>query len=612
MPASVAEWPVRTVYAGLSRGHTVGVSQARAPTERPLAPWLSIAVLGALGLGAAAVVVARAPNKVLAVEFAVGILAANVAFSRVGDLPPRRRAMSVALLMLANFGGVIGGCFALGPEASAWLLAIPGALLAPRRGLGGDRRTLVYVVALAAVTALGCALNGADPWQTASVALAILAAGSAPLLSYGALELRDELSSSQSAIDELRVAREAAEAGALRLRAQLRDENRQVRTEAELTARFEQRFAAVEARHDQILAAIVDAVLTVDARGVITSANPACEAIFRAERAQIIGWPLTRFLPKATPRMLQVIHSSAKVIDDTAAVVKTREFLCMRENGSSIDVELGVGAFSGEQEDEGEEVFTVVLRDISARKRVERMKDELISTVSHELRTPLTAIIGSIGLLNGGASGPLPPKASKLLSVAERNGQRLLTLIEDILDIQKMEAGKLEFSMQRVDLGEVVARTVESTRPIGEARDVEYATRVADDAPLAWADPGRIEQVVANLLSNATKHAPVGSRIDVVVDAPEPGRLRVQVRDEGPGLSEAVAGRVFDRFEQGEMGDTRPSGGTGLGLAIARAIVQRHGGEIGVESELGKGANFYFELPTATSLGRGESTQARA
>ncbi len=565
--------------------------------------------LGSLGVGAALLVIASAPSRLLAAEFAVGLLAANIAFAWVEELPPRSRWITQGAVVVANLVAITAACRVLGAGSHAWILAMIPALLAPRRALGGPRRAVLYVVALAAAAALGCWMVGLSPLRIGVASFAIAAVGVAPWLSIGALELRDELSWSQTALDQQRAALAAAEVSSLRLRARLRDDKALRQTHAELTASFERRFAAVEARHEEILGAIVDAVLTVDPRGTITSSNPACEELLRAHREQIVGWPLTRFLPRATTKLLGVIYGNGRADEDTEQMQRTREFLCMRDDGSSVEVELGVGSFGGAEagEDDADAVFTLVLRDISARKRVERMKDELVSTVSHELRTPLTAIIGSIGLLNGGASGPLPEQASRLLEVAERNGQRLLTLIEDILDIQKMEAGKLDFDMQPSDLAGVVARAVETNRPLGQAKGVDFEFVADDELPEAWIDPGRIEQVVTNLVSNASKHAPKDTKIEVRVDLAAPGRLRVQVRDHGPGLEESMMDRVFERFEQGDMGDTRPSGGTGLGLAIARAIVQRHGGEIGVESELGSGANFYFELPTAAALGRAAS-----
>lgn len=165
----------------------------------------------------------------------------------------------------------------------------------------------------------------------------------------------------------------------------------------------------------------------------------------------------------------------------------------------------------------------------------------------------------------------------------------------------------MTFQMRRCSLSDICSQAVSRARPMGEAVGVDYRFSAADDLPEVWADAGRVEQVVVNLLSNATKFSPKGTRVDVRVTLVGSERVRVEVNDEGPGLSPAIIDRVFDRFVQGESGDTRSSGGTGLGLTIARSIVQRHGGEIGVDKEFVGGASFYFELPSANLVGRGKS-----
>lgn len=570
-------------------------------------------LLGFLTVFAVAVVVGLSSDRLLAIEFAVGLLAANVAFIRV-----RARTRASRWAAVFGFGGlnvatVAAACVTLGGDAPAWIFALPVALLAPRRILGDGLGTAVYILALAAGVGWGMASAGAGSSELAAAAVAVLAAGVAPWWSAGALELRGELSAHRIALSSHQQALERAEASSQRLEAQLRDDtDRLRRTEAELTARFQQRFAEVEARHEEILAAIVDAVMTVDSAGVITSANPAAATLMHAAREEIVGWPLQRFLPEVDVGTVKTLYRRAARGDITTATqLRTREFRCRRHDGVVIDVELGVGAFEEIDDDSsrgrhvaGESVYTLVIRDISARKRVERMKDELVATVSHELRTPLTAILGSISLMNGGAAGALPPKAKELLALAERNGGRLVKLIEDILDIQKMEAGKLEFEMDELDLVAVVSKAVESVSPMGEAKSVRYAFDAPDGLPTVYGDPGRIEQVVHNLLSNATKFTPADGVVYIGVAHRDNARLRVEVRDEGPGLPESMMTRIFERFEQGQSGDTRPPGGTGLGLAIARAIIERHGGEIGVSSQLGAGSTFYFELPESRSRPR--------
>jgi signal transduction histidine kinase len=235
-------------------------------------------------------------------------------------------------------------------------------------------------------------------------------------------------------------------------------------------------------------------------------------------------------------------------------------------------------------------------RDISTFKEIGRLKDEFISAVSHELRTPLTSIRGSLDLMASGVTGELPSEAAAMVKVAQNSCGRLLRLINDVLDIEKIEAGHMEFRLRVIDLQPLVEQCVETMRAYGEQLGVSF--RIADSAPGARVrvDPDRLIQVLENLLSNAAKFSPPGEAVRIAIA--RRGRfVRVSVTDLGPGIAREFQGRLFEKFAQGVPRDRSHPTGTGLGLNIARAIVERLGGTIGLLSRPGVSTTFHFDLP---------------
>lgn len=234
--------------------------------------------------------------------------------------------------------------------------------------------------------------------------------------------------------------------------------------------------------------------------------------------------------------------------------------------------------------------------DITRRKEVEQLKREFVSTVSHELRTPLTSIKGSLGLLGGGVMGPLTRQAEDLVGIALRNCDRLGLLINDLLDMEKIESGKMAFAFRDLELLPLVEQALDATSAYAEQFGVIPMVTESDPTLRVRVDPDRLVQVMVNLLSNAIKFSPKNRRVEVGVV-----RLgswaRVSVADHGPGISEEFRGRIFQKFAQADSSDTRKKGGTGLGLAISRSIVERLGGRMDFVSEVGAGTTFFFELP---------------
>jgi signal transduction histidine kinase len=237
------------------------------------------------------------------------------------------------------------------------------------------------------------------------------------------------------------------------------------------------------------------------------------------------------------------------------------------------------------------------LRYATERKRLERLKDEFVSTVSHELRTPLTSISGSLGLLMGNAAGNLPRAMARLLSIAHTNSQRLVRLVNDILDIEKMDAGQVVFNFSRVEFPPLVAQAIEANRGFAEG----YGVRIRLDEACAAvadvrADPDRLLQVVTNLLSNAIKFSPPDNEVVVAIEKGT-DMVRLTVRDHGPGIPADFKPLIFEKFAQADSTNARQKGGTGLGLSIVKQIVDRLSGEVGFADAPGGGTIFHVELP---------------
>jgi signal transduction histidine kinase/DNA-binding response OmpR family regulator len=232
----------------------------------------------------------------------------------------------------------------------------------------------------------------------------------------------------------------------------------------------------------------------------------------------------------------------------------------------------------------------------AAEQEKHRLKDEFVATVSHELRTPLTSITGALGLLVGNAAGQLPQSVVHLLTVAYTNSQRLVRLLNDILDIEKMESGKAVFDFKRVEVRSLVERTIEENHGFAEG----YGVRLRLDATTAAidvrADPDRLVQAIANLISNAIKFSPRGEEVIVAV-ATRGDTVRISVRDHGPGVPQDFKHRIFEKFAQADGTDARRKGGTGLGLSIVKQIVGRLDGAVGFDDAPGGGAIFRIDLP---------------
>ncbi len=226
----------------------------------------------------------------------------------------------------------------------------------------------------------------------------------------------------------------------------------------------------------------------------------------------------------------------------------------------------------------------------------EQAKAELLNMVSHELRTPVSSLRSALGILCAGAAGELPPKARTLTALAERSAERLHRLVNDILDVERIEAGGFAYRYADLDLNQLVLQAAQELQPYADQHEVRI--EVSSDLARAFlhADADRLMQVLANLLSNAIKYSRRGGKVDVHVGRTDQ-RLRVGVTDHGEGSPEALRRNIFERFAQAYWTSSDAKAGSGLGLYISRAIIERHGGSLAFVTELGVGSTFYFELP---------------
>lgn len=358
--------------------------------------------------------------------------------------------------------------------------------------------------------------------------------------------------------------------------------------------RAEHDLRASEARHRAILHESVDAILTIGIDGTVQSVNPAGERLFGWSAAELIGQNVKILMPSPYREEHDGYLLSYLRTREAKVIGIGREVVGARKDGTTFPVELAVS----EVPLEDGTIFTGIVRDISERKKVERLQSEFLSTVSHELRTPLTSIRGSLDLLIGGALGEFPGRARQMIEIAHKNAARLVRLINDILDAEKLEAGRMEMRRQPLDLAVVAGLSIEANRGYAEQYGVRFELERQPSDPTVLGDADRLMQVLANLLSNAAKFSPAGSTVRVGVVSTG-GRVRVTVADEGSGIPEAFRPRVFRRFAQADGSDTRKKGGTGLGLSITKAIVEQLDGAIGFEALPGSGTVFWFELPAA-------------
>jgi PAS domain S-box-containing protein len=356
--------------------------------------------------------------------------------------------------------------------------------------------------------------------------------------------------------------------------------------------------AAAEAAN--LLAAIVqsstDAIVTKQLNGVVTSWNSAASRLFGYSEPEAVGKTATELFSAES------VGEEDALIGQLMRGEHVAHFECTRRRRDGKSIEVSV-TLSPLKDSNGKLVgVSQILRDISERKQLDRMQSEFVSTVSHELRTPLTSIHGSLGLLAAGVTGVLPPAAQQYIDIALANSDRLVRLLNDILDVEKMRAGDIEFQFRAVEVEQLVREAVQANQVYAQLRGVRIVQAGTVPPGEILVDTDRLAQVLANLASNAIKFAPEGSQVELSA-AQIGARIRLTIRDYGSGVPRAFRSRIFERFAQADGSTTRGQSGTGLGLSISKAIVEKMRGSIGFHDAGGGGTAFFVEfdyLPKVT------------
>ena len=339
---------------------------------------------------------------------------------------------------------------------------------------------------------------------------------------------------------------------------------------------------------------LVDAVLVLDADTTIISHNRAAAELFELP-TDAVGSSLSARLPELTERLAAEEAEPSEEQTHESLVARWETSLDIAGKAST-PLELSLSRVRGHYDPlHG---WVLVARDLTESQRNEQLKNEFVSTVSHELRTPLASISGSLRLITGGAVGEVPERMSKMLRIAEQNSHRLIQLVNDLLDLNKLAAGEMKLRFEDVDLAPVIDQAIDQMQSFAAPYEVMLKHTGSPDRQIR-VDPDRLQQVMTNLISNACKHSPRGAEVTIHCESSMEGGALVSVIDQGSGIPASFRSRIFERFAQADASDSRAKGGTGLGLAVTRELVERMGGVIGFESREGEGARFWFRFPRA-------------
>jgi PAS domain S-box-containing protein len=380
-----------------------------------------------------------------------------------------------------------------------------------------------------------------------------------------------------------------------------------VATDITMRKRAEEALQTSEEKFRSVVQTAHDAIVSADSNGNITDFNRGAEAIFGYSAQEVIGKPLAVLMPDRFKELHQRGFNRYLETGEARVMGKTVELAAKRKDGTEFPVELSLSSWKAR----AGLFFTGVLSDITDRKRTEELlrhakeeaeraskfKDQFLSTMSHELRTPLNAVLGFSDLLSDERYGSLNDRQQRYVNHIHTGGKHLLRLISDILDLSKIEAGRMELCREDVTVASAFAEVISSLYPLAEKKSQKLLQRVEPSLHVR-ADAMRFKQMLMNLAGNAIKFTPEGGRIELA--AHQVGdQVRVEVRDNGPGIPPEQQQRIFEAFFRLTQTGSATEG-TGLGLAITARLVELHGSKLGIESKPGEGACFYFSLPLIT------------
>jgi PAS domain S-box-containing protein len=348
---------------------------------------------------------------------------------------------------------------------------------------------------------------------------------------------------------------------------------------------------AAEEEAEAILASTADGLLVLDRKGCITHMNKVAEELLGVSKSEAVGRCLIEIcgkekLSETLCKIASPLSQQEKQVEEVLVTQPKRRIL----NVITTPVVDRQNQFLG---------FVKTIRDVTLEKEIDRMKSEFISTVSHELRTPLTSIKGYVDLILDGDAGEISETQREFLMIVKQNTDRLVTLINDLLDLSRIESGKVQIRKEPLALDEIIRNVVTDFKTLLTEKAHKLIVEVADNLPILIGDRDRIGQVLTNLLSNAIKYTPNGGQIKIKAEI-DNQYAKVSVSDNGIGIAPEDQAKLFQKFYRVDSSFTREHSGTGLGLAIVKTIVELHGGSVAVESKPGKGSTFSFTLPYAT------------
>lgn len=328
----------------------------------------------------------------------------------------------------------------------------------------------------------------------------------------------------------------------------------------------------------------VDVICSIDAHGRFTAVNPAANTVWGFHPNDLIG---KQFIELVIPEDLEMTSASVKAVIGVEGT-SSFENRIKRSDGTVVDMLWSTYWSQAEQS-----LFCVV-HDITERRELDRLKQEFFAMVSHDLRSPLTAIQAFLMMLSEGKYGELTSKGASKVVSADRSATRLLALVNDLLDLDKLESGKFDMEFNDIPISSVIDRSLDAIRTIAEQKGIVFETTKSTEQ--VYADADRLIQVLVNLLGNAVKYSPPGE--SVIISVNRLGDLvEVRVTDKGRGIPAHLKGAIFERFKQVDARDRKEKGGSGLGLAISKSLIEQQGGTIGVDSDDGQGSSFWFRIP---------------
>jgi PAS domain S-box-containing protein len=357
----------------------------------------------------------------------------------------------------------------------------------------------------------------------------------------------------------------------------------------------EEKLNRLTRQSDSILESVGDGIYGTNLDGKVTIVNPAAAEMLGYKVQELLGQDMHKLShhtkADGTPNPSENCMIRQSLL--TEQTVRVADEIFWRKDGTSFPVEY----VARPQISDGKAVGVVVaFADVTERRALDKMKDEFISTVSHELRTPLTALRAALGLVAGGALASKPDKMQQMVEIALGNTDRLVRLVNDILDLERIGSGKAQLHSTTNSVEDLMRRAAELQSVRAAKAHIQFS--IAAEGVKVWADPDRILQMLANLIGNAIKFSPNGGEIHLVARNLSDNEAQIEVHDQGRGIPQDKLEQIFERFQQVDASDSRAMGGTGLGLAICRSIAQQHGGRIWAESAPGNGASFFFTLPT--------------